>query len=71
MSKVYAAGSGTRWDARRNSSMVHEVPVGEGLRVARFIAAQSEEDWYRWIADGRPVLTAEEYDRVSHRRRRG
>lgn len=64
MARVYAAGSGTRWDSRRNTSMVHEVPAGEGLRVAAAIATQRNQEWYRWIVGGRPTYLQAEYEQV-------
>ncbi len=64
MSKVYAAGKGSKWDARRNTSLKHEVPVGEGRRVAALLHDQANQEWYRWIRGGRPVYTADDYAQV-------
>jgi len=62
--RVYAAGSGTRWDSRRNSSEVRQVPSGEGLRVAALLRGQVNQEWYRWIRGGRPTYTEAEYEQV-------
>lgn len=52
--RVYAVGSGTRFDERRNTSRVHPVPPGSGMAVARQLMRMRTEDWYRWtIAYGR------------------
>lgn len=52
--RVYAVGSGTRFDERRNTSRVRGVEPGAGLRVAQQLMRMRTEDWYRWtIAYGR------------------
>jgi hypothetical protein len=58
------AGKAGRWDARRNTSMVHAVPHGAGEEVVAMLRRYKDEEWYRWVAYGRPTYTEDEYRRV-------
>lgn len=58
--KVYTGKAG-RWDARRNTSMIHAVPSGAGMELVALLRQRSQEEWYQWIRQGMPTLTTDEY----------
>ncbi len=67
--------SGSQWDDRRNTSRA-SVPDPENTRQCLAMIARARargEYWVKWIDDGCPELTVEEYERVStfKRKRRG
>jgi hypothetical protein len=61
--RVYAVGSGSRWDSRRNTSAQASVPPGS---AAAAIAAcrelrEREPELVGWIEAGAPTLTEAEH----------
>lgn len=59
---VTAVGSGTAWDARRNTSMTHGVSplaLGEALGSLKALR-RNDPALVRWLLDGHPTMTAAE-----------
>ena len=75
MSKLHVLGGQATFDQGRNTSMVKPVDpnvVPQFIRLCREARARGEP-WIKWIDDGCPELSQEEYEATTtfKRRRRG
>lgn len=58
----------TRWELEREAEARERARNLAELMAELREARETEAEWYMWIVNGRPILTAEEYARVSRLR---